>query len=231
MADYPTSVKTFTTKVADQVIDPAHVNDLQDEVNAIETGLLNGLAHDLNPLTDSSRSLGSSALQWKNGYFSSLYVGGVAVTGAGGTPNAVRVSLSTRTQIAATSTQTILWGNVVFDTSTGDMFDSTVSQEHLVPASSGIYQCRVQVAYDISAQVASTGAFILSILDSSGDEVARYQERLNSTTLGAISAAGLKYFGSVAGSTQWIRASIYSAAGATVSLENNVTTFFEMVKL
>lgn len=46
MASYPTSVKTFTTKNdgAGNTIFAAHVNDLQDEVHAIEDGLLNGTA-------------------------------------------------------------------------------------------------------------------------------------------------------------------------------------------
>jgi hypothetical protein len=39
-ASYPTSIKSFTTKGADQAIQPGHVNDLQDEVTAIETDLL-----------------------------------------------------------------------------------------------------------------------------------------------------------------------------------------------
>lgn len=45
-ASYPTSVKAFTTKASAQTIQPAHVNDLQDEVTAIETALLtSGFAH------------------------------------------------------------------------------------------------------------------------------------------------------------------------------------------
>lgn len=43
-ASYPTSVKSFVTRNAGDTIQPAHVNDLQDEVNAIESGLLTGTA-------------------------------------------------------------------------------------------------------------------------------------------------------------------------------------------
>jgi hypothetical protein len=45
-ASYPTSVKAFTTKQdgAGNTIFAAHVNDIQDEVVAIESGLLNGTA-------------------------------------------------------------------------------------------------------------------------------------------------------------------------------------------
>ena len=45
MASYPTGIKSFTAKAAGQTIDPAHPNDIQDEVTAIETGLLSGVAH------------------------------------------------------------------------------------------------------------------------------------------------------------------------------------------
>lgn len=43
-ASYPTSIKSFTTKLSSEVIQPAHVNDLQDEVVALETDLISGLA-------------------------------------------------------------------------------------------------------------------------------------------------------------------------------------------
>lgn len=44
MATYPSGVKTFTSKSAGQSVSASHVNDLQDEVIAIEDGLLNGTA-------------------------------------------------------------------------------------------------------------------------------------------------------------------------------------------
>lgn len=45
MASYPGAVKIFATRANGQTIDASHVNDLQDEVNAIEAGLLNGTAN------------------------------------------------------------------------------------------------------------------------------------------------------------------------------------------
>jgi hypothetical protein len=44
LAQYPNAVKTFTTKNSGETIQASHVVDLQDEVNAIEDGLLNGTA-------------------------------------------------------------------------------------------------------------------------------------------------------------------------------------------
>jgi hypothetical protein len=45
MASYPGAVKNFTSKNAGDTIQPAHINDLQDEVTALEAGLLNGTAN------------------------------------------------------------------------------------------------------------------------------------------------------------------------------------------
>lgn len=44
MASYPNSVKTFTTKNAGDIVQPADINDPQDEINAMQDGLLNGTA-------------------------------------------------------------------------------------------------------------------------------------------------------------------------------------------
>lgn len=69
-ASYPSSVKSFTTKATTDTIQAAHVNDLQDEVTAVENGLLNGLAHTIKPLTDAAYDLGTSLLRWRNLYLS-----------------------------------------------------------------------------------------------------------------------------------------------------------------
>lgn len=39
-ASYPTAIKSFTTKASGDTVQAAHINDLQDEVTAIETNLL-----------------------------------------------------------------------------------------------------------------------------------------------------------------------------------------------
>src|SRR5439155_1203325 len=50
-ASYPSSVKSFTVKTdgPGRTIFAAHINDLQDEITAIENGLVNGLAHVVKP--------------------------------------------------------------------------------------------------------------------------------------------------------------------------------------
>lgn len=44
MASFPSAVKSFASRSAGQTIGSAHINDLQDEVTAIEDGLINGTA-------------------------------------------------------------------------------------------------------------------------------------------------------------------------------------------
>lgn len=64
-ASYPGGVKAFTTKNVGDVVQASHIDDLQDEVTAIEQALLTvGFAHDLFPSTDAARSLGTSSSQW-----------------------------------------------------------------------------------------------------------------------------------------------------------------------
>ena len=56
MASFPNSVKTFTTRNLGDTIQASHINDLQDEVNAIEAGYLNGTAR-LNSSASTMASL------------------------------------------------------------------------------------------------------------------------------------------------------------------------------
>ncbi len=81
-AFYPSGVKTFTTK-QDGVDYPqaSHINELQDEVTAIERGLLEGLEHDLFPKVNTGKSLGTSAKAWDRVY-ANVFVSSVAT----GTP-------------------------------------------------------------------------------------------------------------------------------------------------
>lgn len=67
-ASYPGTTKSFTTKTdgPTQTIFAAHINDLQDEVVAIENGLLNGVAHIFKPLSDNTYDLGTSSLAWRD---------------------------------------------------------------------------------------------------------------------------------------------------------------------
>jgi len=82
-ASYPSAQKTFTSRNNGDTIQASHVNDLQDEVNAVEGGLINGLQHDLK-FTDATYDVGKSgATRPRDGFFSRNLVagGGLSVTG------------------------------------------------------------------------------------------------------------------------------------------------------
>ncbi len=79
MPSYPTSAKVFTTKNTNDVVQASHVNDLQDEVAAIESGLLSGTA----PIVSSHASV--AGLQVTGG---STFTGNILVTSSATIPNA-----------------------------------------------------------------------------------------------------------------------------------------------
>lgn len=77
-ASYPTSVKSFSAKASNDTIEPSHVNDLQDEVNAIETALITaGFAHALLPSANNTYALGSDAKRWSALHVTALTMAGV----------------------------------------------------------------------------------------------------------------------------------------------------------
>jgi hypothetical protein len=80
-ASYPSSAKSFTTKATDETIAASHVNDLQDEVTAVEQAMLtSGLAHNVFP--SGSRTLGTSSALWEKVYGTAVIVGAETTSGA-----------------------------------------------------------------------------------------------------------------------------------------------------
>ena len=85
-ASYPVAPKTFAVKAAGDTIQPAHINDLQDEVAAIEGGLLNGTA----PLNSSNSTLANLSVP-----------GGSTLTGDVTMPGTLTVNKIVSTSIQA----------------------------------------------------------------------------------------------------------------------------------
>lgn len=94
-ASYPTSAKTFTVKNATDTIQASHINDLQDEVTAVEQGLLGGVS----PLSCSNFS--AASLSAAGSTVTTLQVNGHSTITGTLTVNKI-VSTSIQT-IAATS--------------------------------------------------------------------------------------------------------------------------------
>lgn len=144
-ASYPTSIKSFTTKNTGDAIQAAHINDLQDEVAAIEQGLLGGTA----PLNSSNSTLatlsvtGGSTLATLQVGGNSTIAGTLTVTTIISTsvsPSAVtsacRVYSSAVTQYANASS----WTRLAMDVREYDLsseYDSTTFT--FTPKSSGYY--------------------------------------------------------------------------------------------
>ncbi len=84
-ASYPSSTKAFSTKVPGQTIASADMNSVQDEIVALENGLLTGLAHHMK-FVDASFDIGQSgATRPRNLYLSGDATVGAALTVAGAT--------------------------------------------------------------------------------------------------------------------------------------------------
>lgn len=103
MASFPDSVKSFAARSNGQTIDAAHVGDLQDEVNAIEAGYLNGTAR----LNSSASTLASLDVNGNSTLASSITLGTLPYVfpASGGSTGTVLMVDST-----SGSTMTLKWG-------------------------------------------------------------------------------------------------------------------------
>lgn len=101
-ASYPSAVKTFALRSPGQTIAAAHIDDLQDEVHAIEDGLLNGTA----PLISSAASVAS--LQVAGG---STFAGSVSFAGS---PTFAAPVVFSSAVTVSTGTLTLGQGQIVF---------------------------------------------------------------------------------------------------------------------
>ncbi len=102
MASYPGAVKSFTSKNAGDVIQPVDINDVQDEINAIEAGLLNGTAN----LNSSNSTVVSLSVLHNSTLGSTITIGTVPMIwpAAGGSTGQVLTISST-----SGSTLTLAW--------------------------------------------------------------------------------------------------------------------------
>lgn len=218
---YPTSVSVFSAKNAGDVIQPAHVNDLQTEVSAIETGLLNGLSHSF---------AANAGLQSSNSTVNALSVSSLSTFAYRPTvpaPDAVRLSLAANSTHSNT-TRAISWTVQDFMTNSS-LHSTTTNPSRITPQSTGLYQIHCG-ARSNNAQAASTFQFDLYVEDSSGTRIAldNFQQAVNvGQTTPAVHAFGLKRFDSLA-ATPYVRAVIQCSVADEV---NSADAFFELWKL
>jgi len=93
LASFPDSVKSFAARSNGQTIDASHVGDLQDEVNALESGYLNGTAR----LNSSASTLASLDVNGNSTLASSITLGAIPYVfpSSGGSTGQVLTCVST----------------------------------------------------------------------------------------------------------------------------------------
>lgn len=153
-ASYPGSVKTFTSRNNGDVIQASHINDLQDEVNAIEAGLLQGSA----PLNSSNSTVAALSV-----------LGGSTFTGPVVFSTGVTFAATTvpRCNAFSTATQSIPNNSYTAVTFEGEDFDSgslhstsVNTSRFTIPAgSSGTYVAYASVNFGVN----SSGQRILKL--------------------------------------------------------------------
>lgn len=211
MATYPGAVKSFTTKNAGDTIQPSHVNDLQDEVNAIEDGILNGTAP-----VNSSR-ITAPALQISAG---STFLQRPVMP----PPEMALVFLQSTSALGSSGASTLAWGGETFVTNAA-MHSTSVNPERLIPQTTGVYRFVAQVTFGAAV---STGTFSVVIRDSSNANIGGMQIGVSSA-VSVLQAVGYKRFDAIGG---YAVALIGLSGQSTMSLSTGVgVTWFAMEKL
>lgn len=152
-ASYPGAVKTFTTKSdgAGNKIQADHVNAMQDEITAIEDGILNGSA----PITSSNIIAPSASLT--NSTITNATITNAQITNCtvaslsfAASPDAIRVRMTARVNLAQDTWTPLSWNDQVWQT--GSTLHSTATNPSRLKApSSGLYACHASVWFGSTA--------------------------------------------------------------------------------
>lgn len=236
-ASYPGAVKTFATRSNGQSIDPSHINDLQDEVSAIESGLLNGTAAlNSSATVVASLAVTSSTLSVSTQTYifpadrptagqvlTAASTSGSTTTlgwAANGAVNTNYLLLRTATEqgIADVTETTLNW---LTETDPAG-FHSTASNSSIavVPTgSSGLYQMTANVRFKNSANVSAVYLYL------DGAEVAR---SIRSDASGGDATMSLTHL-AVLNAAAEVKWRVYSNVGTTNSVSS--LSYAAMVKL
>lgn len=205
MASYPTSVKSFTTKNTNDVIQAAHMNDVQDEVNAIEAGIVNGTARVV-----------SSGLSVTGG---STF----AVRPFAPPPDAALVFRNSTYAVASSANSTISWTDQVILTNSS-MHSTGTNPERLTPQSTGLYLITAQIGLESASSGVVYGA---RLVDSSGAYVG--QQLFGSTGTLHYNLSGLKRFDALGG---YVTLQFTNPQTSSASLSSGLQeTWFSLTKL
>ena len=198
MPSFPGSIKSFTTKNSGDVIQAAHVNDLQDEVNAIEAGYINATA----PLNSSRSTVATLSVTGGSTF---------TVRPVAPPPDAVKVTLGS-TYAMSSGASTLTWLAQEYITNSS-MHSTGTNPDRLTPQATGLYMVSVGVVSSSN----STGYRQILIQDSSGT-IARtvsYAGEPSSDVGSYFQAVGFKRFDVLGG---FVKVSYQNAGASTLSL-------------
>lgn len=241
MPSFPTSVFAPASRSAGQTIQPAHMNDVQDELNAIEGGYLNGTAR----LNSSGSTLASLDVNGNSTLASSVTLGSIpyimpssggstgniltCISTSGSTmtlewraaasPDAARVQLDALQELAVGGSS-VLWSSQVFVTNSS-MHSTATNPARLTPQSTGIYLAVVGVS------VRSVGStYEITIKDSTGSNVG-YVRAVSTASDAGFNLSAMKRFDVLGG---YLTVTVENA-GTTNAVRAGNDSFFSMVKL
>lgn len=200
-ASYPASVKSFATRSPGQVIGSAHVNDLQDEVAAIESALVTG------PIALPATTIGSLTVS-----------GGSTFTQRPITPPPPSVIASdSTTAMANGSTTAVTWPG--HQSAVNSSLHSTaVNSERFTPDSTGFWTLSANLTLaTVAGSLASTAVFIAGIEDSSGTIRGRSTMYPPSAVQLSMTVSATRHFDTLS-STQWMRVVASQNFGTTNSM-------------
>lgn len=198
MASFPTSVFAPASRSNGQTIDAAHVNDVQDEIVAIEGGFRNGTA----PLNSSGSTVATLSVTGGS-TMSSLTVSGPIVAQTlsvtiGSTfaarpimppPDAVKVYLSVAQEFGSSNISTLVWTAQEFITNSS-LHSLGTNPERLIPQSTGLYQFSGQIVFSVN----TTGTREAVLRDSSGTAIVQAVGGSSASTVITCAFTGYKRF-------------------------------------
>lgn len=141
MASFPSAVKSFVTRNIGDVIQPADVNDLQDEVTAIEAGYINGTA----PLNAAASTLASLSVTGNSTIAGTLTVGQLVISGA---------PYCTLRNDGTQAIPDSVWTGLNFNTEdddVGSMHSTAVNSSRVLITSTGLYQIMASATFALNS--------------------------------------------------------------------------------
>lgn len=194
MPSFPDSVFAPANRSNGQTIDASHMNGVQDEIVAIEGGIINGTAR-----------VNSSVLNVTAG---STF----AVRPVEPPPHCVRLELTAAVEVAGNSTEAVSWTDQIVAVNSS-IHSTATNSSRVTPQSTGVYLFDLYLDYRASASTAASAW----IKDSSGGTINRVRAR---GEYRGVRAWGIKRYDVLGG---WAKAVLFSNSTNSASTESVFT--------